>query len=153
MLWSHLIPTRESLYFYKSPHGGAGGNRTPVHQSVNGPATTIPVCEPDAGSSAGRLTFVNARSIPGCQWSFPPPAFFLAVILRFCCRAAQDRPRAALLLTMTLHSPEIRRRERTARRQFFGLPRFTSLSNSGRIPAQAILTSKPVSPVRTYVYV
>jgi hypothetical protein len=30
-------------------------------------------------------------------------AFFLAVILRFCCRAAMDWPRAALLLTMSLY--------------------------------------------------
>jgi hypothetical protein len=43
---------------------GAGGNRTPVHQPVNGPDTTIPDFKPDAGLSAGRLTFVNARTFP-----------------------------------------------------------------------------------------
>ena len=37
------------------------------------------------------------------QRSFPPSAVFPAVILRFCCRAAVDRPRAALRLTMSLY--------------------------------------------------
>ena len=40
---------------------------------------------------------------PTGQRSFPLPAFFRAVILRFCCRAAMDWPRAALLLTMSLY--------------------------------------------------
>jgi hypothetical protein len=35
--------------------------------------------------------------------SFPTPAVFPAVILRFCCRAAVDRPRAPLLVTMSLN--------------------------------------------------
>jgi hypothetical protein len=56
------------------------------------------------------------------QRSFSPSVVFPTVILRFWCRAAMDRPRAALLLTMTVHSPEIRRRQRTAHRQFFGCP-------------------------------
>jgi hypothetical protein len=49
-----------------------------------------------------------------------------------------DRPRAAFLLTMSLHSPEIRRRERTAHRQFLLVPRLASLSNSGRTTGQRL---------------
>ena len=64
--------------------GGAGGNRTPVHQPVDEPATTIPVPGADAAPPAGRLTVsphgaaVRARSFPrvsvlSCrQRSFPP---------------------------------------------------------------------------------
>ncbi len=35
--------------------GGAGGNRTPVHQALNARATTIPDSLPNAGRPAGRL--------------------------------------------------------------------------------------------------
>ena len=70
---------------------------------------------------------------PWSQPSFRPSVVFPTVILRFCCRAAADRPRVALLLTMTLHLPEIRRRERTASWQFLLVPRLASLSNSGRV--------------------
>src|SRR5262245_7855130 len=42
---------------------------------------------------------------PWSQPSFRPSVVFPTVILRFCCRAAGDRPRAALLPTMTLHLP------------------------------------------------
>ena len=41
----------------------------------------------------------------------------------------------------------IRRRQRTALRQFLLVPRLASLSNSGRSARPASLTSKPVSPV------
>ena len=91
--------------------GGAGGNRTPVHQPVDEPATTVPDFEAVAASPAGRLV-TSLRGghrrlvFPWCQPSFRPSVVFPTVILRFCCRAAVDRPRAALLLTMSLHSPE-----------------------------------------------
>jgi hypothetical protein len=119
---------------------GAGGNRTPVHQPVDDHATTVPDIGADAAPPAGRMIVGIATSdqrsgFPECQPSFRPPAVFPTVILRFCCRAAADRPRAAFLLTMSLHSPGIRRRERTARWQFLLLPRLASLSNSGRVPA------------------
>jgi len=38
-----------------------------------------------------------------CQRSFPSSAFFQAVTLRFCCRAAESRPRAPLLVTISLY--------------------------------------------------
>jgi hypothetical protein len=85
----------------RTPQSGAGGNRTPVHQPVNEPDTTIPDSEPDAGSPAGRLIPKNQRpGFPGCQSSFRPSAVFLAVVPRFCCRAAVEWPRAASLLTI-----------------------------------------------------
>ena len=63
---------------------GAGGNRTPVHQPVDEPATTIPDSGAIAAPPAGRMTtspcdqVVRARSFPGVsrlsgrQWSFSP---------------------------------------------------------------------------------
>jgi len=38
-----------------------------------------------------------------CQRSFPSSAFFQAVTLRFCCRAAESWPRAPLLVTISLY--------------------------------------------------
>ena len=61
--------------------GGAGGNRTPVHQPVDEPATTVPGFGAVAAPPAGRLVAwrsPNAWSFPGVsrlsgrQWSFPP---------------------------------------------------------------------------------
>jgi hypothetical protein len=129
---------------------GAGGNRTPVHQLVNEPATTIPDSEADAASPAGRLTITSdgRRSVfPECQPSFRLSAFFLAVILRFWCRAAVDRPRAAFLLTMSLRSPE----DQAARANcslaiLIGAP-FSESEQLGSQTRPATLTSKPVSPV------
>ena len=88
---------------------GAGGNRTPVHQATNVRATTIPDSLANAARPAGRLTVASGgpRSVfAECQQTFLRPAFFLAVIPRFCCRAAVDRPRAPFLVTMSLHSPD-----------------------------------------------
>jgi hypothetical protein len=51
--------------------GGAGGNRTPVHQAETVRATTVPDLEADATSPAGRLTTSGPRLVfPGSQWSF-----------------------------------------------------------------------------------
>src|SRR4029078_13388546 len=88
----------------------------PVLAAVPDRTTTMPECGPPAPPPRGRLTSRGGPRIvfPIGQRSFPPPACFQAVILRFCCRAAVDRPRAALRLTMCLYLPEIRRRVRTA---------------------------------------
>src|SRR5262249_22217669 len=117
-----------------TPRGGAGGNRTPVHQAETARATTIPECGAHVAPPPGRLTSRGGRRrvFPRRQRSFPPPAVFPASISRFCCRAAEERPRAALRLTMSLDHLGTRRRERTAHRQLLVVPRFTSLSNSGR---------------------
>ena len=114
---------------------GAGGNRTPVHQAMNVRDTAIPDSLANAARPAGRLTVASGgpRSVfAECQQTFLQSAVFLAVIPRFCCRAAVDRPRAPFLVTMYLYYLKIRRRRRTARWQFCFLPRLASLSNSGR---------------------
>ena len=138
----------------KRPEGGAGGNRTPVRQAVTVRATTIPEFEADAASPPGRLTSeaVHGSVFPGRQRSFPPSAVFPAVILRFCCRAAVDRPRAALRVTMSLMSPSRSGGEsELLLLAVLLLPRLTSLSNSGRTLGSRSLTSKPISPWKVYV--
>ena len=128
---------------------GAGGNRTPVHQPVNEPATTIPVLEADAASPAGRLTADGGQRpvFPGCQPSFRPSVVFPTVIPRFCCRAAVDRPRAAFLLTMSLRSPEDQAaRANCSSAILFGAPFYES-EQLGSHARPSSLTSKPVSPV------
>ena len=46
-------------------------------------------------------------SFPVSQWSSPPPSHFRPVIPRFCCQAAVNRPRAPLLVTMSLYIPKV----------------------------------------------
>ena len=114
---------------------GAGGYRTPVHQAMSVRDTTIPDFETDAISPTGRMSPIarKPRHVFACgQRTFSRSAFFLAVIPRFCCRAAVDRPRAPFLVTMSLYNLSIRRQERTAGWQFCFLPRLTILSKSGR---------------------
>ncbi len=56
-----------------------------------------------AATPPGRLGPKSRRRIfLRCQWSFPPSAFFQAVTLCFCCRAAVRWPRAPLLVTVSL---------------------------------------------------
>ena len=130
---------------------GAGGNRTPVHQPVNEPATTIPGIDTDAVTPTGRLSALGGpRAVfPTCQRSFPLSAVFPAVIPHFCCRAVMDWPRAALLLTMIRSQPE----NQAARAKLSlstAIVFFAPFSESEQLGSQtrtAILTSKPVSPV------
>jgi hypothetical protein len=85
-----------------------------------------------AGGLPGQLgPRPHRRVFPRGQQSFPLSAFFRAVTLRFCCRAAVGRPRAPLLVTVTLGYLEIRRRERTARWRFLVCPRLASLRQLG----------------------
>ena len=130
--------------------GGAGGNRTPVHQPVDEPATTIPVPGADAAPPAGRLTTRcgGPRSVfPEGQRSFLPSAVFPAVIPRFCCRAAVEWPRATFLLTMSLRSPEDQAaRANCSSAILVGAPFYES-EQLGSHARPASLTSKPVSPV------
>ena len=91
-----------------NPRPSAGGRTRYDRSRLRG-------CRCPTGGSAGDLDGPHRRLVfPWSQPSFRPSVVFPTVILRFCCRAAADRPRVALLLTMTLHLPEIRRRERTA---------------------------------------
>ena len=109
----HLQCWGESAVFLQNPCSGhicgAGGNRTPVHRAMNVRDTAIPDSLANAARPAGRLTVASGgpRSVfAECQQTFLQSAVFLAVIPRFCCRAAVDRPRAPFLVTMSLRSPK-----------------------------------------------
>ena len=122
---------------------GAGGNRTPVHQPVNEPATTIPDIEADAASPAGRLVITRDGwpptpglslesavfpAVSGLSHRHPPLLLPGCGGVAPCGIAAHD---------VCQLPDQIRRRQRTALGwQFLLVPRFTSLSNSGRMPAQ-----------------
>ena len=137
--------------FCQVSRGGAGGNRTPVHQAVTDPATTIPDFAADASLTGGsadrhewrstdRLSELSAvfpavsglsrrhpsLLLPGCGGSAP------------CGIAAHDVSRTHL---------KIRRRERTARWQFLLVAPFSESEQLGSHARPAKLTSKPVSPV------
>ena len=84
---------------------------------------------------------------PISHQSFLTPPVFPAVIPRFCCRAAVDRPRAPLLVTMSLRSPE----DQAARANCsLAILFFAPFSESEQLGSHALpvkLMSKPVSPV------
>ena len=115
-------------------------------------------CRPCYDHSRSRASWLPYRRVgwacahhlvfPGCQWSFPPSAVFLAVTHRFCCRAAVSRPRVPLLVPMSLYRLT---RGQAARANcssaiLVGAPFYESepLGSRSRPP---LLTSKPVSPV------
>ena len=130
--------------------GGAGGNRTPVHQPVNELATTIPDVATDAVTPTGRLSARGGpRSVfPECQRSFSPSAVFPAVIPHFCCRAVMDWPRATFLLTMTLRSLDVNQAARAnCSSAILVVAPINESEQLGSQTRTALLTSKPVSPV------
>ena len=128
--------------------GGAGGNRTPVHQAPNARATTIPVSQADAAWPPGRLTSRGPRLVfPSGHRTFPMSAVFPAAILRFCCRAAVDRPRAAFLLTMSLRSPKDQAARANCSLAILVVAPFNESEQLGSHDRPAMLMSKPVSPV------
>ena len=130
-------------------HRGAGGNRTPVHQPVNEPATTIPGIATDAVTPTGRLSARGGpRTVfPASQRTLSPSAVFPAVIPHFCCRAVMEWPRATFLLTMTLHSPENQAARANCSSAILVVPPFSESEELGSQTRTALLTSKPVSPV------
>ena len=97
-----INPSTSCVSLVDGTFRGAGGNRTPVHQPVNEPATTIPGIATDAVTPTGRLSARGGpRSVfPVSHRSFLTSTVFPVVIPHFCCRAVMDWPRAALLLTM-----------------------------------------------------
>jgi hypothetical protein len=107
-------------------------------------------CRSLTGGSVGHLTLGSGGPRPVFPWrqpSFRPSVVFPTVISRFCCRAAGDRPRVALLLTMSLRSPEIQAaRANCSLAILFGAPFYES-EQLGSHARPALLTSKPVSPV------
>jgi hypothetical protein len=129
---------------------GAGGNRTPVHQPVIEPATTIPGIATDAVTPTGRLSARGGpRSVfPVSQRSFSPSAVFPAVIPHFCCRAVMDWPRATFLLTMTLRSLDVNQAARAnCSSAILVVAPFSESEQLGSQTRTALLTSKPVSPM------
>ena len=131
---------------------GAGGNRTPVHQAASARATTIPVISPDAGAPAGRLAVTSGGGGPRIVFpighqSLLTSAVFPAAIPRFCCRAAVDRPRAPLLVTMSLRSPEDQAARANCSLAILVVAPFSESEQLGSHVRPMKLMSKPVSPV------
>jgi hypothetical protein len=113
---------------------GAGGNRTLVRQAVIALATTIPECAPlrlvhrrvDYRRSGTGSSF---RAVSGlCLRSAVSPA----VHRYFCCRAVAIRPRVPLLVAMSLRSLKSQAARAKSPSALLLVPRFRSLSNSGR---------------------
>jgi hypothetical protein len=129
---------------------GAGGNRTLVHQAMNVRATTVPDSLADAARPAGRLTSASGgpRSVfAECQQTFLQSAVFLAVIPRFCCRAAVDRPRAPFLVTMSLRYLTNQAARANCSLAILFFAPFSESEQLGSHARPQILMSKPVSPV------
>ena len=117
---------------------------------MNGTATTIPDLEPDASSLAGQLPVTSGGPrivFPNCQRSFSPSVVFPTVIPHFCCRAVMDWPRAALLLTMSLVSPEDQAARANCSLAILWFAPFNESEQLGSQTRPSDLTSKPVSPV------
>jgi hypothetical protein len=87
------------------------------------------------------------RVFPRCQRSFPPPAVFPAVNHRFCCRAAVIRPRVPSLVAGALVRLDYQAARAYCSSAVVVVPRFRSLSNSGRTIRLPVSTSKPISPL------
>ena len=132
-----------------TPLGGAGENRTPVHQALHVRATTIPDSSSDAEAPAGRMATVAGGPrivFPNRHRSFPTSAVFSAVIPRFCCRAAVDRPRAPFLVTMSLHNLMNQAARANCSLAILVVAPFSESEQLGSHARTDTLTSKPVSP-------
>ena len=118
---------------------------------MNDPATTIPALSltqqhrrvgwPSPEDGGPRIVFPNR------QQSFRLSVVFSTVILRFCCRAAMDWPRAAFLLTMSLHSPGNQAARANCSLAILLFAPFSESEQLGSHDRTTTLTSKPVSPV------
>src|SRR5687767_1833414 len=89
--------------FVRSFVRGAGGNRTLVRRAVTARATTIPGSRLYGCRTAGSEglsptagSFPDVSGLSHRQRSLP------AVLHRFCCRAAMDRPRVPSRVAMTV---------------------------------------------------
>ncbi len=134
MLWS---------WGESNPRPSGGGRTRYDHSRRRG-------CHSLTGGSVDRLTSRcgGPRSVfPECQRSFLPSAVFPAAIPRFCCRAAMEWPRAALLLTIFLSQPEDQAATANCSDLaiLLGAPFYES-EQLGSHARPASLTSKPVSP-------
>ena len=131
-----------------------GGIEPPSNSLRTDPIRPFPL-HTYAGVPAGRLPVTSGGSrivFPNRQRSFSPSAVFPAVIPHFCCQAVMDWPRAASLLTMTLHSSEMNQAARVncSSAILIGAP-FSESEQLGSQTRPTVLMSKPVSPVKRYV--
>ena len=99
------------------------------------------------GGSVARRGGGRRIVFPSGQRSFPPSVVFPTVIPHFCCRAVMDWPRAALLLTMTLVSPEDQAARVNCSLAILWFAPFNESEQLGSQTRPSDLTSKPVSPV------
>ena len=100
----------------------------------------------ETGGSADRHKGGPRSVFAECQQTFMQSAVFLAVIPRFCCRAAVDRPRAPFLVTMSLRSPNQAARANCSLAILFFAP-FSESEQLGSHARPQKLMSKPVSPM------
>ena len=133
-------------------HGdrGAGGNRTPVRRAVAGSDTTIPDYRVAGGAPPGRLP---VRAPPDLS---PVSAVFLAVsgLSQLSSSASVARlqwtgpacPRGGRSY-LTVRSVDQAARSTGSSLPCLVVPRFWSLSNSGRVARFPVSTSKPISPL------
>ena len=112
--------------------------------------TAIPDSLANAARPAGRLTVASGgpRSVfAECQQTFLQSAVFLAVIPRFCCRAAVDRPRAPFLVTMSLHYLTNQAARANCSLAILFFAPFSESEQLGSHARPQKLMSKPVSPM------
>ena len=117
---------------------------------MNVRATTVPDSLANAARPAGRLTSASGgpRSVfAECQQTFLQSAVFLAVIPRFCCRAAVDRPRAPFLVTMSLHYLTNQAARANCSLAILFFAPFSESEQLGSHARPEKLMSKPVSPM------
>ena len=132
--------------------GGAGGNRTLVRQAVTTRDTTIPGSRLYGCRTAGSEGLApTAGSFSGVSGLSRRQRSLPAVLHCFCCRAAVDRPRVPLLVAVTLIPPGDQAARANSPSAVLWVPRFRSLSNSGRTMWLPVSTSKPISPVCTAI--
>ena len=95
----------------------------------------------------GCLGCPGLRHVFPCgQRSFTPSAVFPTVILRFCCRAAVNRPRAPFLVTMSLRHLTDQAARANCSSAILWVAPFSESEQLGSHERPATLTSKPVSP-------
>ena len=130
--------------------GGAGGNRTPVRRAVAASATTIPDCRVADCVPSGRLPLGAPPDLS------PVSAVFLAVsgLSRLSSPASVARlqrtgpacPRGGRSY-LTVRSVDQAARSTGSSLPCLVVPRFWSLSNSGRVARFPVSTSIPISPL------
>ena len=96
----------------------------------------------------GCLGCPRPRHVFPCgQRSFSPSVVFPTAILRFCCRAAVNRPRAPLLVTMSLRHLTDQAARANCSSAILWVAPFSESEQLGSHVRPPELLSKPISPV------